>query len=105
MLNGLPPTAAKPAPEMLADEIFTVPVPVLVKVSVWVALLPTEMLPKVRVVALAVNIPAPGEPGVPPPGVLALVSPAQLERPTTARSSASVAKMANGPCGCNCFAA
>ena len=33
-LNGLPPTAEKPAPEMFADWILTVPVPVFVNVSV-----------------------------------------------------------------------
>lgn len=93
-LSGLPPTAVNPAPEMLADEILTVPVPVFVNVSVWVALLPTARLPKVRVEALGVKMPAPGEPGVPPPGVLALVKPAQLERPATARSTATVARRA-----------
>jgi hypothetical protein len=89
-LKGLPPTAAKPVPEMLADAMLTMPVPVLVKVSVWVALLPTERLPKLNVVALPVRLPAATR-------FPALVSPAQLERLTIANSAADAVKMANGP--------
>lgn len=35
-----------PEPEMVALEIFSVSLPVLDRVTVWVALLPTEILPK-----------------------------------------------------------
>lgn len=50
----------KPAPEIVDCEIFTVAVPVFVMLRLWVELLPTEMLPKLRPVALGDRIPAPG---------------------------------------------
>jgi hypothetical protein len=81
---------------MLTESILTVAVPVFVTVSVWVALVPTETFPNVRLAALGVRIPAPGEPGLPPPGVLALVYPAQLERPMTARMAARASSWAIG---------
>jgi hypothetical protein len=45
VVNGLPPIEAKPLPEIFADVILTVPVPVFVNVRVCVALPPTEMFP------------------------------------------------------------
>jgi hypothetical protein len=96
-LNGLPPTAEKPVPEILADWILTVPVPVFVNVSVCVALFPTERLPKLTVVALPARLPELTVPGVPLPDFPALVSPAQLERMTIAKSAAIAIKMANDP--------
>jgi len=92
VLNGLPPIEAKLDPEIFADVTLTVLVPVFVNVSVCIALLPTEMFPKVNVVALPVRIPEPGVAGLP-----ALVNPAQLERPTIASSAPNAARMANGP--------
>jgi len=86
--------ALNPAPEMLADMMLTVAVPVFVNVKVWLALFPTEMLPKLRLVELAVNTPAPGDPGTPGPPELALVRPAQLERTTTNTNTAAVPRIA-----------
>ena len=93
-LSGLPPTAVNPAPEMLAESMLTVAVPVFVNDSVWVELLPTAMLPKLRLVALGVKIPELGSPVL---GECALVTPAQLERLMTARTDARAASQANRP--------
>lgn len=61
----------KAAPDKVAWEISTVPVPVLVKVSDWVAELETATSPKERVVLLAERTPAPLV--VPGPVLAALV--------------------------------
>jgi hypothetical protein len=62
--EGFPPITVKPAPVMVAPEIVTVPKPVLVTVKLCVAVLPTAMLPKLKLVALGERIPAPGFEGV-----------------------------------------
>lgn len=50
--KGVPFVMVKAVPEMLAWETVTDAVPLLVKVTLWVALLPTETLPKLMFVAL-----------------------------------------------------
>ena len=72
-LAGPPPTIVKPAPDAVAEVTFTVAVPVFVTVKVCEALVPSETFPKTRLAALGVRIPAPGVPGFPPAGLLALV--------------------------------
>jgi len=62
--EGFPPITVKPAPVKVAPEIVTVPKPVLVTVKLCVAVLPTAMLPKLRLVTLGERIPAPGLEGV-----------------------------------------
>ena len=94
-LSGLPPTAVNPAPEMLAESILMVAVPVFVNESVWVGLLPTPTLPKLRVVALGVRTPVPSAPGL--AALWALVNPAQLERLMTTRMDAKAGSQANNP--------
>jgi hypothetical protein len=54
-----PPTTLKPAPETLTLETETAAVPVLVRVSDCVALLPTSTEPKSTELALAERIPVP----------------------------------------------
>ena len=61
--EGAPPTTENAAPDMVACEMSTVPVPVLVKVKVWVAELATATSPNERVVALAERTPVPEVPG------------------------------------------
>jgi hypothetical protein len=50
----------KPAPEIVACETFTVAVPVLVRLRLWVELPPTATFPKLRLVNAAKRIPEPG---------------------------------------------
>lgn len=69
--EGVPPTAEKAAPDKVAWEMSTVPVPVLVMVKVWLAELETATSPKERVVVLAERTPAPLV--VPGPVLAALV--------------------------------
>jgi hypothetical protein len=71
---------------MLAESMLTLAVPVFVTLIVWVDLLPTVTVPKLIVVALGVKTPPPPVPGL--PCECALVSPAQLDRPITARMEA-----------------
>jgi hypothetical protein len=87
--EGFPPITLNPAPVNVACEIATAAVPVLVKVTLCVVVLPTAILPKLKLVALAESMPAPGSPGV---VFAALVYPAQLESQTIARTMASVVK-------------
>jgi hypothetical protein len=54
------PEMEKPAPDTVAELTVTDAVPVEVKVRVWVVAVPTETLPKVRLVALTVNVGVPG---------------------------------------------
>ena len=79
---------------MLAESILRVAVPVFVNVKVWVELLPTAILPKLRLVALGVKIPELGSPVL---AECALVTPAQLERLITARTDARAESQANRP--------
>jgi len=81
---------------MAACEILTFAVPVLVTLTVCVALLPTATFPKTTAFALGDSTPAagfagfPGFPGVDPPPVVdpppdaAVVYPAQLDNATLA---------------------
>ena len=85
--EGIPPTTVKAAPVMDAWAIVTGAVPVFVTVKVCVEVLATATSPKPRVVALAERIP---ESGDPVPVLAALVYPAQLDRPTIARTMAMV---------------
>ena len=57
--EGFPPTTLNVAPVMVACEIVTVAVPVLVTVKLCVAVLPTATLPKLMLVELAERTPAP----------------------------------------------
>lgn len=84
-----------PAPEIVVCEIFTVPVPVLVMLRLWVELLPTEILPKLRLMALGDRIPVPGFCDWP----AGPVYPAQLARTITARMAVKGATKAKGQ-GC-----
>jgi len=54
-LSGVNPLIVKPAPVTLSLETFTLVLPVLVNVTVWLLLLPTFTFPKLRLVALAVS--------------------------------------------------
>ena len=67
----LPLTIVKPVPVMDAPVMFTVAVPVLVTLTVWLAVLPTATLPKDTEVELGLRIPAPELPVWPPPPVSA----------------------------------
>src|SRR6202050_3609819 len=60
--EGLPPMTVNPAPEIWADAMFTVAVPVLVTVTLWVAVLPTFTFPNATVVELGESTPACGSP-------------------------------------------
>ena len=60
----------KTAPVIAAAEILTVAVPVFVRVTVCVPVLPTATFPKLTLVEPADSTPAPGVPVVPPPEVL-----------------------------------
>jgi len=53
----LPPMTVKPVPEIVAAEMFTVAVPVLVMLMLWAEVLPTLTLPKAMLVALGVMMP------------------------------------------------
>ena len=87
--EGFPPITLNPVPVNVACDIATDAVPVFVTVTLCIVMLPTATLPKLKLVALAVSTPAPGSPGV---VFAALVYAAQLERPTIARTMASVVK-------------
>jgi hypothetical protein len=63
------------APEIVALEMLTAEVPVLVKFTVCVPVTPTAMLPKLRLVEPGVSTPAPG---VDAPGLEGCPSPALL---------------------------
>jgi hypothetical protein len=78
--EDIPPTTLKPAPVIVAWEIITGAVPVLVRVNAWVPEAPVFTFPKVMLVALAAS--APEEPVfgfVVFACVPALVKPAQPE--------------------------
>jgi hypothetical protein len=55
--EDMPPTTLNPAPVMVAWEMITVDVPVLVRVSICRLLEPVRTLPKVKLVALAASEP------------------------------------------------
>ena len=54
-LNGVRPLVVKPAPVTVSPETFTLELPVLVNVTVWLLLLPTFTFPKLRLAGLAVS--------------------------------------------------
>jgi hypothetical protein len=56
-IEDIPPITLKPAPVMVACEIVTEAVPVLVRVRAWVLLVPVFKFPKARFVALAASDP------------------------------------------------
>jgi len=88
-----------PAPVIAAPEILTVAVPVLVTITVCVAVPPTETFPKLTLVGLGVRTPVPGVPDCPPPGSPTEVYPAQLESATLARTTRKIARKANSLLG------
>jgi hypothetical protein len=57
---GFPPIKVKPVPEIVAWPMLTVAVPVFVTLMLWLAVPPTETLPKLSVVALGVSNPVLG---------------------------------------------
>jgi hypothetical protein len=63
---GFPPITVNTPPVMVAPDIFTVPVPVFVTLTLWVALLPTVTFPKLIEEGEGVRTPPP-EPPTPPP--------------------------------------
>ena len=64
--EGFVPTIVNAAPEDIdAVEMLTAAVPILVKLTVCVPVLPTAMLPKLRLVEVGESTPAPGSA---PPG-------------------------------------
>jgi hypothetical protein len=91
--DEFPDITVNPGPETVAWEISTLAVPVFVTVTLCVALLPTATFPKLRLLKLGDKIPVPGvfvfAPGAPVP---ALVTPAQLERPTIEIMTAAIAR-------------
>ena len=54
-LSGVNPLVVKPAPVTLSPETFTLVLPVLVNVTVWLLLLPTFTFPKLKLVGLAAS--------------------------------------------------
>jgi hypothetical protein len=56
-IDDIPPSTLKPAPVIVACEIVTEAVPVLVRVRAWVLLEPVVTFPKARFVALAASDP------------------------------------------------
>jgi hypothetical protein len=56
-IEDIPPSTLKPAPVIVACEIVTEAVPVLVRVRDWVLLEPVFTFPKARFVALAASDP------------------------------------------------
>jgi hypothetical protein len=61
--EGFPPITLNPAPVIVACEMVTVAVPVLVTVKLCVVVFPTATLPKLRLAPLAESTPAPEVPG------------------------------------------
>lgn len=76
----------------------TMAVPVFVTVTLCVALLPRATFPKLRLLEFGDKMPVPGAlvlaPGAPVP---ALVTPAQLERPTMAIMTTAIARKPRKP--------
>lgn len=95
--EGIPPTTLKPAPVILAWEIVTIPVPVLVRVKVCGLLDPIATFPKFMLVVLGVSVPD-GVTGelVFAAGVPALVKPVQPVIDSTARHAKNRANMPSG---------
>lgn len=81
-VEPLPPTRTNTPPETVAPEMFTAPVPVLVMVTFWVALVPTATLPNETLLDDAERTPPPELPTLLPlPFDAFVVYPAQPERP------------------------
>ena len=81
--RGVPCVMENAEPETLVWETVTAAVPLFFKVTLWVAVAPTETLPKPRLVGLAERV---FEPEV--DCVFAVVYPAQPDKPTPARKRA-----------------
>jgi hypothetical protein len=81
--DGLPPTIVNPVPVIVAWEMSTVAVPVLVTVTLCEDVLPTLTFPKLTLAGDGDSTPLFGGPGSPPRD--AEVYPAQLDSPTIAR--------------------
>lgn len=84
--EDIPPTMVKPAPVMVACEIVTAAVPLLVRVKVFGLVDPSATFPKLRLVALAASVPVEveGDPDF-PAGVPAPVKPTQPASDSNAR--------------------
>jgi len=54
-LSGVNPLIVKPAPETLSEETFTLVLPVLLNVTVWLLLLPTFTFPKLKLLGPAAS--------------------------------------------------
>jgi hypothetical protein len=98
---GAVPTIDKPAPEITAEEISAVPLPVFVTVTDWLVLLPSVILPKLTLVGFAESVPVPEPPPdpepplEPEPDAPLLTTPAQLDSPIETTMRTSVTSGAN----------
>ena len=57
--DGAVPTIDNPVPEITADVISAVAVPLFVSVTDWLVLVPSAMLPKLTLVGFAESVPVP----------------------------------------------
>jgi hypothetical protein len=109
---GAVPTIDKPAPEIVAEEIFAASVPVFVRATDWLVLVPSVILPKVMLVGFAESVPVPSpdpeppelpEPELPVPLAPPFTTPAQLDSPIESTTRATVptrvarARITRGP--------
>jgi hypothetical protein len=95
--DGAVPAIDNPVPEITADVISAVAVPVFVSVTDWLVLVPSAILPKLTLVGFAESVavpvpeppPDPEPPLEPEPDAPLLTTPAQLDSPieTTIRTS------------------
>jgi hypothetical protein len=82
--DGAVPTIDNPVPEITADVISAVAVPLFVSVTDWLVLVPSAMLPKLTLVGFAESVPVPEPPPdpepplEPEPDAPLLTTPAQL---------------------------
>jgi hypothetical protein len=83
-VRGIPLVMENAEPETLVWETVTAAVPLFFKVTLWVAVAPTETLPKLRLAGLAERV---FEPEV--DCVFAVVYPPQPDKPKPARKRAS----------------
>ena len=98
--DGAVPTIDNPVPEITADVISAVAVPLFVSVTDWLVLVPSAMLPKLTLVGFAESVPVPEPPPdpepplEPEPDAPLLTTPAQLDSPIEATIRTSVASRA-----------
>jgi hypothetical protein len=100
--DGAVPAIDNPVPEITADVISAIAVPVFVSVTDWLVLVPSAILPKLTLVGFAESVavpvpeppPDPEPPLEPEPDAPLLTTPAQLDSPIEATIRASVASSA-----------